>query len=53
MVVVDPMRNLPGFLEKTESVDSHLDTFDNYLGIQKIHVVDANVAQIIDNQNVV
>ena len=32
MVVVDPMRNLLTFSgEKTESADSHLDTFENYL----------------------
>ena len=48
MVVVDPMRNVPKFSgEKTESVDNHLDAFDNYLEIQQINVADANVAQII------
>ena len=48
MVVVDPMRNLPKFSgEKTESADNHLDAFDDYLEIQQINVVDANVGQII------
>ena len=48
MVVVDPMQNLPKCPgEKTESADNHLDAFDEYLEIQQINVVDANVAQII------
>ena len=48
MVVVDPMRNLPKFsCEKTESADNHLDMFDDYLEIQQINVVDANVAHVI------
>ena len=33
--------------EKTESVDNHLDAFDDYLERQQINVADANVAQII------
>ena len=48
MVVVDPMKNLPKFSgEKTESADTHLDAFDDYLEIQQIDVAVANVAQII------
>ena len=48
MVVVDPMRNFPKFSgDKIESADNHLDAFDDYLEIQQINVVDANVAQII------
>ena len=48
MVVVDPIRNLAKFSgEKTESADNHLDAFDDYLEIQEINVIDANVAQII------
>ena len=48
MVVVDPMKNLTKFsAEKTESADNHLDAFNDYLEIQQINVVDANVAQII------
>ena len=35
MVVADPMRNVPKFSgEKTESVENHLDAFDDYLEIQ-------------------
>ena len=48
MMVVNPMRNLPKFSgEKTESADNHLDAFDDYLEIQQIKVVNANVAKII------
>ena len=48
MVVVDPMTNLPTYsCEKTESEDNHLDAFDDYVEIQQIYVVEANVAQII------
>ena len=48
MVIVDPMRSLPKISgEKTESVDNHLDAFDDYLEIQQINVADANMAQII------
>ena len=48
MVVVDPMRNLTKYSgEKTGSADNHLDAFDNYLEIQQINVVGANVVQII------
>ena len=48
MVVADPMTNLPNFSgEITESADNYLDTFDNYLEIQQINAVDANVTQII------
>ena len=36
-VAVSPIRNLPKFYdEKTESVDKHLDAFDDYLEIQKL-----------------
>ena len=42
------MRNLPNFLvKKTESADNHLDAFNDYLKIQQINVVDANVTLII------
>ena len=42
------MRNLPTFSgEKTESPDNDLDAFDDFLEIQLINVVDANVAQIM------
>ena len=45
MVVIELRRNLPNFsVEKTESADNHLDAFDDYLEIQQINVVDANVA---------
>ena len=48
MMVVDPMRNIPKCCgEKTESADNYLDAFDDYLKIQQINVVDANMAQII------
>ena len=48
MLVVELMRNLPKcYGEKTESVDNHVDAFDDYLEIQQINVVDVNVAQII------
>ena len=48
IVFVDPMRNVPTCSgEKTESIDNHLDAFDDYLEIQQIDVADANVAQII------
>ena len=41
------MRNLPNISgEKTKSTDSHLDVFDDYLEMQQINDVDANVAQI-------
>ena len=48
MVVVDFQRNLPEFSgEKTESTDNHLDAYDDYLEIQQINFVHANVVQII------
>ena len=48
MVVVNHMRHFPKFLgEKTESADNHYAAFDDYLEIQHINVVDANVAKLI------
>ena len=42
------MRNLAKFSgEKTELVVNHLYTFDNYLQIQQINIVDAHEAHII------
>ena len=47
LVVVRPMKNLSKFsYEKTELANNYLDAFDDYLEIQQIKVVDANVAQI-------
>ena len=42
------MRNLPKFSgEKIESAEKHPDAFDDYLEIQQMKVVDANLAPII------
>ena len=47
MVVVDRLRNLPKFSgQKTESAGNHLVAFNDYLELQQINVVDANVVQI-------
>ena len=52
MVAVDHMRNLPKFSgKKTKSPDNHLDAFDDYLKIQKLTIVNANVVQIITKSN--